>query len=130
MRRVFFKLFNESYFRASRTSKLSRQAFPGSLCTHSVKCFIEVDYLEFSTSPELRSIVTDALKYTENNLRRLASVKSRLAIKNCPDEIKLIIDRYFEAEFEKSKRKKTLRNTKNYTMHPKMMSFPWRMPSK
>ena len=70
--------------------------------------------MEFSTSPELRSIVTDALKYTENNLRRLASVKSRLAIKNCPNEIKLIIDRYFEAEFDRLRKIKEKENAPEY----------------
>lgn len=114
MKLVLLSLLGANYTDSDKRSKLSRQAFPGSLCTHSVKCFLEVEYVEFSTSAELRKVVTEALKYTENKIRTLAGIKSRLAVRELKNEIKSIIDRYFKAEFVKLKRKKERENAPEY----------------
>ena len=86
--------------------KLSRSAFANSLCTHSVKSTLEIEYLPLSEAPKLRADVTQALKYTENKLRALLGVKSRLAIKDLPDEYKAVIDSYFKEIFEKVNRER------------------------
>ena len=62
----------------------------------------------------MRTIVTAALKYTENKLRACLGVKSRLAIRDLPDEYKRIIDKYFEAEFERLKRERAKANQPEY----------------
>ena len=61
MQRVFASLLSDDIIKKGGLSKLSRTAFPGSLCTHSVKCILEVEYYPISASPELRSAVTAAL---------------------------------------------------------------------
>lgn len=82
-------------------AKISRSAFRNSLCTHSVKCQLEIEYLPVSKVENIRRAVTAALKYTENRLRALLGVKSRIAVKELPDEYKGIIDAYFSVLFDK-----------------------------
>ena len=79
---------------------LRRDAFPHSLCTHAVKCKLEIDYVPLSKDDAMRQDVTAAVRYAENKLRALLGAKSRLGIKGLPDEAKFIIDRYFENIFE------------------------------
>ena len=85
---------------------INRDAFPHSLCTHSVKCKLEIEYYPISKEERLRSIVTAGVRYTENKLRALYGVKSRLAVKDFPDEYKRLIDSYFDRMFEEVAQKK------------------------
>ena len=87
-------------------ARISRNAFRNSLCTHSVKCRLEVEYVPLSKADNLCRYVTAAVKYTENRLRAYLGVKSRLAVKDLPDEYKNIIDKYFDGVFEKVKRER------------------------
>ena len=85
---------------------ITRSAFRGCLCTHSVKSRLEIEYLPLSKAEHLRVSVASALKYTENKLRALLGVKSRLAVKNLPDEYGIIIDEYFSTLFDKVNRER------------------------
>lgn len=85
-------------------ARLSRSAFRNSLCTHSVKCRLEIEYIPLAKAELVRNSFTSALKYTENKLRALLGVKSRLAIKDLPDEYRAIIDTYFKDVFAKAQR--------------------------
>lgn len=114
MRRVFIRLLNREAISSASSAQLTKTAFAGSLCTHTVKCNLEIEYTSVADSPEMRSIVTSALKYTENKLRACLGVKSRLAIRDLPDEYKRIIDKYFEAEFERLKRERARANQPEY----------------
>ncbi len=114
MQLVFANLFRDEIIEKSEVSRITRTAFPGSLCTHTVKCILEIDYSSVSSSPELRRNITAALKYTENKLRAILGVKSRLAIKELSDTLRKIIDRYFEHEFEKLKKERERANMPEY----------------
>ena len=81
-------------------SVLRRDAFPHSLCTHAVKCKLEIEYVSLAKDEELRRAITAGVRYTENKLRALIGVKSRLGIKDLPDIARRIIDRYFDNIFE------------------------------
>ncbi len=61
-------------------STVSRDAFSGAICSYQLKRRIEVDYTSFSHTHELRYIMSDVLKYTENGLRAARGVKSRLSV--------------------------------------------------
>lgn len=74
---------------------LSRDTFIGALCSADMKRRIEVDYCSFTRSHELRFLITDILKYSENKLRAHFGVKSKLTIYGLPDEIKSALDEYF-----------------------------------
>ncbi len=90
----------------SAVERLSRDAFPCSLCTHSVKCRIEIEYYPLGRSDGLRDRVTSALKYVENCLRSALSVKSRLAVKHLHEEDKRLIDAYFDEAFRLANQKR------------------------
>lgn len=74
----------------------TRDAYAGALCSHRVKRKIEVDFCSLARSHELRLILTDIMKYTENKLRAYWGVKSRLSLFGLPVSFRLCIDRYFE----------------------------------
>lgn len=75
-------------------SLLSRDAFGGALCAHENKYRIEVDYCCFTRSHELRFLVSDIIKYTENRLRAHLGIKSRLGLYALPSDIRAHIDDY------------------------------------
>lgn len=99
MRRVIFALMNSEnpVYDDTKTAVIERDAFPRSLCTHAVKCRLKIKYTPLSKDVKLRSIVTMAVRYTENKLRANLGVKSRLAIKDFPDQYKRLIDEYFNS---------------------------------
>jgi len=74
---------------------LRRDAFPMSLCTHTVKSKLEIEYLALEGCDSLRRAVTAAVRYTENMLRAVVGVKSRLGVTGLPDELRREIDEYF-----------------------------------
>ena len=95
-------------------SVMERTAFRSALCTSEIKYRVSVEYRHISEETELRSIVTSALKYTENKLRMLLGIKSRLAVKEFSDEYKQIIDSYFAELFDKVNRERMLANRPEY----------------
>lgn len=99
---------------SAESTVLSRTAFQGSLCTHSVKCMLEIEYYPISDSAEMRNAVTAAVRYTENKLRACIGIKSRIAVNGLKDEFKAIIDRYFESEFARLKREREKANAPEY----------------
>ena len=74
---------------------LRRDAFPMSLCTHMVKSKLEIEYVSLDGCDALRRAVTAAVRYTENMLRAVAGVKSRLGVVGLPDTLRREIDEYF-----------------------------------
>jgi len=77
-------------------SKLVRDAYAGALCSYRIKRRIEVEFCSFSRSHELRYLITDAVKYTENRLRAHFGVRSRLSIYALPTAIRVLLDRVLD----------------------------------
>lgn len=73
-------------------SRLTRDAYSGALCSWRVKRKIEISYCSFSRSHELRFLITDIVKYTENKLRAWLGVRSRLTIYALPVRLRERID--------------------------------------
>lgn len=96
----------EISFSSGELVTLERSAFKNSLCTHSVKCHLTIEYLALSQNDGVRLLVSSAVKYTENKLRALLGVKSRLAVKDLNEEYKKIIDEYFDVIFEAARRER------------------------
>ena len=94
-------LFSEN----AASAVIRREAFPCSLCTHSVKCSLEIEYYPLGESTELRALVTGAVKHTENRLRAAMGVKSRLSVKNFPEDAARLADRIFDDLFAAHKKK-------------------------
>lgn len=94
--------------------KLSLSAFPNTLCTHSVKCKLDIEYYPLADASELRAGITAAVRYTENKLRALYGSKSRLSIKYIPMEYKELIDCYFDSVIRKSENSAKKKNAPEY----------------
>lgn len=78
-----------------------RDAYAGALCSYEAKKRIEADYCSFSRSYELRFIVSDIVKYSENRLRAYLGVKSRLSVTSIPKNVKSCVDEYFDSVLPK-----------------------------
>ena len=114
MSRIFSRILKTEKITDGEAVKISATAFPGSLCTHSVKCLLNIEYYPLSGVPHLRAEVTAALKYTENKLRAMLGVKSRLAVKDLPEDFKWEIDLYFDSIFAKIRKEKEKANIPEY----------------
>lgn len=114
MGRLLYRLDLSSNIAGQKTSVFRRDAFSHSLCTHAVKCKLEIEYIPLSKNPEIRNIVTSGVRYTENKLRALFGVKSRLAVKELADEYKRLIDRYFDNLFVEELKKRARENRAEY----------------
>ena len=97
-----------------KPAKMERSAFRSALTTSAIKYRISVEYRPISEETELRGIVTSALKYTENKLRALMGVKSRLAVKELPEEYRTLIDEYFTELFDRVNRERQRANRPEY----------------
>ena len=80
-------------------SRAVRDTYTGALCTPRAKKRLRLSYCSFSRSYELRFLVTDMLKYSENKLRAALGIKSRLSYGPLPAEARAAVDAYFAAEF-------------------------------
>ena len=115
MKRFFFHLREDGLLAGGDSVATTRRdAFAHSLCTHSVKCKLEIEYVPLSRDESLRVIVTEAVRYTENKLRALFGIKSRLAIRALPDKYKHTIDRYFDGLILEQKLKNERENAPAY----------------
>lgn len=90
-----------------QTSTQIRDTFVGALCSQRVKYKIEVTYRSFSRSHELRFLVTDIIKYSENKLRAAFGYQSRLSIYALPDAAKTVLNAYFANAFPKKAKEKS-----------------------
>lgn len=114
MRRILsFMDLGDSYG-GGESAILKRDAFAHSLCTHAVKCKLEIEYSPLGRSTEIRAIITGAVRYTENKLRALFGIKSRLAVKGLPQIYSGIIDRYFRELLIEAERKRAVRELPEY----------------
>ena len=114
MHRVLSFVWNSNTPEQMKPKVLSRDAFPNSLCTHSVKCKLMIEYYSISEADEVRRSVTAAVRYTENKLRAFFGVKSRLAVKDLPDLYRSVIDKYFNRLYEEENRVKAIREAPEY----------------
>ena len=103
-----------SYRTEENLAIISRNAFRNSLCTHSVKSHLEIKYYPLDKVADLRLGITAAVRYTENKLRAVFGVKSRLSVKDIPTPYRELIDCYFDALIEKNKRIAVKQNQPEY----------------
>lgn len=74
--------------------ELKRDAFAGALCTPDSKFRIEVSYCSIARSHEMRFLVSDVIKHTENRIRGYLGIKSKLTIYSLPTDVRKCIDDY------------------------------------
>lgn len=83
---------------SSEDSKIIRNVFEGALCTSAQRYEIEVKYCSFSRSNELRYLMADIVKYSENKIRAYLGIKSKLTVYSVGVDLQRELDKYFEAE--------------------------------
>ncbi|MBR3967608.1 MAG: TerB N-terminal domain-containing protein [Clostridia bacterium] len=87
--------------------ELKREAFAGAVCVPQMKFRIEVSYCSISRSHEMRFLISDVVKHTENRIRAYLGIKSRLTVYSLPVNIRKCIDEYMDGELGgKNARKK------------------------
>lgn len=111
---VVKRLLSEEKATRDGAIKRTRRAFLGALCSYEVKYEITVEYRSFSGSLSLRRRITAAVKYAENRLRALLSIRSRLAVTEIDDWAKEEIDRYFDRLAVLMKREREFRERPAY----------------
>ncbi len=95
-------------------SKLIRDAYVGAVCTAEQKYRIEVEFCSFSRSNELRFLVGDIVKYSENKLRAYLGIKSKMTVYSIPTEVKELLDTYFEEALLPRRATRTIREKQAY----------------
>ena len=94
--------------------KRTKKAFLGALCSYAVKYEVTVEYRSFSGSLSLRRKITAAVKYAENRLRALLSIRSRLAVSGLDEQAKREIDLYFDRLALSMKKEREYRERPEY----------------
>ena len=108
------RLLAEEKTERDGTIKRTRKAFIGALCSYAVKYEITVEYRSFSGSLSLRRKITAAVKYAENRLRALLSIRSRLAVSGLDEQTKSAIDLYFDRLALSMKKEREFRERPEY----------------
>ena len=87
------KIFNES------NKHISKLGFMGALCTYKIKKRLEISYASPILETQLKSYISDVIKYSENHIRNAIGIRSKLGVKNIDNNTKKILDIYFEEVF-------------------------------
>lgn len=104
-------------------SRMMRDSFTGALCSERIRKRIEVEYCSFSRSHELRFLITDIVKYTENQVRASLGIRSRLSIYALPMPIRMIIDAYL-SEILPAARKHSPKNEEVSAAYERLYDAP------
>lgn len=105
-----------------RLSKISRDAFCGSLCAYNIKRRIDIEVLSFSRSHEFREQITNIVKYSENRIRAYVKIKSRLGVGELPPHILRYLDEYFSKNLPMQR--KNLKNQPKDNEYDKFYDAP------
>ena len=107
-------------------SRLTRDSYTGALCSYRIKRKIEVSYSSLFRSHEMRFLVSDVVKYTENHLRAHLGIRSRMSIYALPTPLREWIDGYFARELPpgKTERKQPVVDT-SYERRYELPSKPF-----
>ncbi len=76
--------------------RIERTAYEGALCVYDMKRTLVIEYISYTRSPKFRFIVTDIIKYSENRIRMVLGIKSRLKASDLSDRLRQCIDEYFD----------------------------------
>lgn len=74
---------------------LSHDAYCGAIWAHETRYAIQCVYHPFAYASTLRTVVTNAVKYSENLLRARLGLRSRLSVGPLDEEYKRVIDTYY-----------------------------------
>ena len=76
-------------------SVLERDAFPGAICSSSVKRRLKISYISLRNLTSLREQITLMFRHTENGIRTLLNLPSRLASGKLDPSVSSVMNLYF-----------------------------------
>ncbi len=88
----------------TETCRVMRDAFSGALCSFAIRKKLEIEYVSLLRSYDLRFMITDAIKYSENKVRAVIGIKSRLTVHSLTAPVRACIDKYFASVLPASKK--------------------------
>ena len=74
------------------TRHVMRRSYEGILTLDSQRRFIDVEYRTYHCPTEWKALVTDILKYAENAIRASQGIRSRLAVRHLPANVREKLD--------------------------------------
>ena len=93
---------------------LPRDAYAGALCSHRAKKKIEIEFCSFSRTNELRYVIGEIVKYSENKIRAYIGVKSRLSCYVLDSDLRGVLDAYFSRVLIRAHRPKREEKREEY----------------
>ncbi len=106
-------------------SSISRDAYIGALCSHRARYKIELDYCSFSRTNELRYLVGDIVKYSENKIRAYLGIKSRLSCYSLDNDLRRLLDGFFDTNLVKTRRSTKREQRQEYDALYELPSKPF-----
>ena len=89
------------YLHPGEVEKRERVLFRGALYDSSLHGKrVKIGVVPLSTHPPLRAMVTQLIRLTENTLRKLHGFKGKLRVEAVDEEIRLLVERYLEREYD------------------------------
>ncbi len=107
-------------------SRLVRDAYTGALCSYRIKRKIEVEYCSFSRTHELRYLITDVVKYSENRLRAALGIRSRLSLYALPIPLREGLDAYLSQTLPVRRASKAREEEERVASYERLYELPQR----
>ena len=105
---VFHEIFSGGTIalRSEETKAISHIAFCGALYAKEQRVRLTVRYAPIADAAEIRTIVSAAVKYSENLYRALHGNRNRLAVQALPERYRAILDAYYRVFFRRKEKAK------------------------
>lgn len=85
----------ESPFALDRVYKMTRDSFCGAIVSSAVKKRVDIEFSSFTRRADVRESVTLIAKYSENKVRVMLGIKSKLRVEGLIKAAEAAIDEYF-----------------------------------
>ena len=82
-----------------RVSVMNRDAFAGAPCVFSAKRRLLIEYTSVSGCQELRFFLGDVIRLSENRIRGLLNIRSRLSVNALPSSVERAVHAFFDRAF-------------------------------
>lgn len=82
-------------FSLDRIYKMTRDSFSGAIVSGGIKKRVDIEFSSFTRRADVRDAVTALVKYSENKVRVLLGIKSKLRFEELPGASTATIDKYF-----------------------------------
>lgn len=82
-------------FSLDRLYKMTRDSFNGAIVAGGIKKRVDIEFSSFTRRADVRDAITALVKYSENKVRVILGIKSKLRLDGLPGTSEAVIDKYF-----------------------------------